>query len=76
MFTMISGWSSKTISFMRSIPTLGSERPCHVVPEDVDLAVVGHQFADKAVRVFDEARRAASSVLQLAPSGWCQSMRE
>ncbi len=43
LFTMISGCSAKTISFMRSDSHCsGGERPVNVVPEDVDLAVVGH----------------------------------
>jgi len=33
---------------------LPGERPVDVVPEDIDLAVVGEEFADKAVGVVDE----------------------
>ena len=36
-------------------PLLGGERLVDVVPEDVDLAVVGHQLADEAVGVVDKA---------------------
>ena len=34
---------------------IGVERPRNVVPEDVDLAVVGQQLADEAVGVVDKA---------------------
>src|ERR1017187_2662616 len=37
------------------LPPFGRERPVDVVPEHVDFAVVGHQLADKAVGVGDEA---------------------
>src|SRR6266851_3048659 len=37
------------------LPSPGVERPGDVVPEHVDLAVVGEQLADEAVGVFDEA---------------------
>ncbi len=56
LLTMMSGWSSKTISVhLLRFPAGGVERPGDVVPEDVDLAVVGEQFADLAVDVIDEA---------------------
>ncbi len=45
-------------------PLFGVQRPGHVVPEDVDLAVVGHQLADEAVGVVDEA--AARGLVGLA----------
>ena len=36
-------------------PLLRTERPIDVVPENVDLAVLRHQFANQAVGVFHEA---------------------
>src|SRR5207249_5601509 len=50
------------------LPTSGVERPRNVVPENVNLSVVGEELADMSVNVFDEAftrslvRGAASAV--------------
>jgi hypothetical protein len=49
---------------MRSDSHCGGQRPVDVVPEDVDLAVVGHQLADEAVGVVDKA--AAGGLVGLA----------
>jgi hypothetical protein len=46
------------------------QRPGHVVPKHANLAVIGHQLADLAVDIVDEA------VAQRAPSGWCRSISE
>ncbi len=56
MLTIISGCSSKTIWFMRSDSHWAAvSGQLDVVPEHVDFAVVGHQLADEAVGVLDEA---------------------
>ena len=34
---------------------LPGERPVHVVPEDIDLAVVGEELAQETVRIVDKA---------------------
>src|SRR5437879_13242420 len=50
------------------LPTSGVERPRNVVPENINLSVIGEQLADVCMNVFDEAlarslvRRAASAV--------------
>jgi hypothetical protein len=55
LLTMISGCSSKTIWFMRSDShSAAVSGQVDVVPEHVDLAVVGHELADEAVGVLDK----------------------
>ena len=73
LLTMMSGCNLNTILFIFSrFPLFRAERPIDVVPEDVNLSVLRHQFADQAVGVFHKAHtrrliRQATSAIGVVP---------